>query len=175
MNHFHAEHGFTLIELLVTLSIALIMMTVAVPSFLDLIRNNRLTSQANEFVLALASAKSEAVKRGVRVTVCSRATNATCAASTTWDAGWLVFVDNDGGGTMNGADVVLQVRPPLEGGNTFRSAALNSVTFQNTGFANAAGNLRLCTGTNNDANHSRSIAVTLQGLVSSTRGASSCP
>lgn len=126
--------GFTLIELLVTLSIAVILMTLAVPSFLDFIRNNRLTAQANDLVLAFAYAKSEAVKRGVRVTVCSRATNTTCAGSTTWDDGWLVFVDNDGGGTINGADEVLQVRETLDGGNTLRAGARQRVTFQTSGF-----------------------------------------
>jgi len=157
----HAARGFTLIELLVAISIAAIMMTIAIPSFRDFLLNSRMTSQTNDFVLALASARSEAVKRGVRVSVCSRATNATCAVSTTWDNGWLVFVDNDGGGTVNGADAILQVREPLEGGNTFRAVALNNVTFRSTGYPTATDTFTL----SDSGGNTRTIRVCPQGLV----------
>lgn len=163
-----------MIELLITLSIAAIMLTIAIPSFRDFLLNNRITSQTNDFVLALASAKSEAVKRGVRVTVCSRATNASCAGSTTWDTGWLVFVDNDGLGTVNGLDEVLQVREPLEGNNTLRAGARQRVTFQNTGFSSGFNDtFRLCD-TRGTAN-GRSITVSMLGRVTSATGTTACP
>ena len=106
------QGGFTLIELLVTISIAVILMTIAIPSFMDFVRNNRLSGQANDLMLAFAYAKSEAVKRSVPVTVCSRQNDTTCAGSATWDDGWLVFVDNNRSGTRNGTEAILQVRPP---------------------------------------------------------------
>ena len=163
MNPIHAERGFTMIELLITLSIAAIMLTVAIPNFQSFLLNSRLSSQTNEFVLALASAKSEAVKRGTSVTVCSRATDTSCAGSTTWDNGWLVFVDNDGGGTVNGADVVLQVRSRLEieGSNTLRTT-LQRVTFQNTGFSSGFfGTFRFCD--SRGATEARGIVLSAQG------------
>ena len=168
------QRGFTMIELLVTLSIAAIMLTVAIPSFRAFLLNSRLTSQTNDFVLALASAKSEAVKRGVLVTVCSRATNVTCAGSTTWDTGWLVFVDGGVAGTVDGADVVLQVREQLEGNNTLRAGARQRVTFQNTGFSSGFNDtFRLCD-TRGTAN-GRSITVSMQGRVTSATGTTACP
>lgn len=174
--------GFTLIELLITVSIAVIMLTLAIPSFRDFLLNSRITSQTNEFVLAQASARSEAVKRGVRVSVCSLAVNSTttCAASTTWDNGWLVFVDNNGDGTVNGADVVVQVRAPLEGGNTFRAGALNSVTFQSTGATTmppatlaADRTFRLCDSRGTAV--ARSIQVSTLGHSATQTGTASCP
>jgi type IV fimbrial biogenesis protein FimT len=169
------QRGFTMIELLVTLSIAAIMMTIAVPSFRDFLLNNRMTSQTNDFVLALASAKSEAVKRGVFVTVCSRATNATCAGSTTWDSGWLVFADNNGDGLVTaGTDVVLQVREALEGNNTLRAGARQRVTFQNTGFSSGFNDtFRLCD--SRGTADGRSITVSMQGRVTSATGTTACP
>jgi type IV fimbrial biogenesis protein FimT len=158
-----SQRGVTLVELLVTLSIAAVVLTLAVPNFRDFLLNSRLTTQTNELSLALASAKSEAVKRGVRVTVCSRASDTSCADSTTWDNGWLVFVDNDGDGTVNGADVVLQIGSPLTGGNTLRSTR-KFVTFQNTGFSSGSQcTLRFCDA--RGAVEARGVVVSAQGRV----------
>jgi type IV fimbrial biogenesis protein FimT len=172
----HAERGFTLIELLVTVSIAAIMLTLAIPSFRDLLLSSRITAQTNDFVLALASARSEAVKRHVPISVCSRATNTSCAGSTTWDNGWLVFVDNNGDGAVNGADSVLQVRSKLEGNNTFTAGTSQFVSFAISGYQGAAGaadTFRLCDSRGTAS--ARSITVSLQGLVSSVTGTASCP
>lgn len=92
------EIGFTLIELMVTLAVAAIVLTVAVPSFRDLIRHNRLATQANQLVSALNLARSEAIKRGVRVTVCKTddldAVEPSCSTTANWEQGFIVFVDN---------------------------------------------------------------------------------
>jgi type IV fimbrial biogenesis protein FimT len=63
--------GFTLLELMVTIAVLAILATVGVPSFRDLIQNNRVTTQTNELVTALSFARTEAVKRGrpIEVTV----------------------------------------------------------------------------------------------------------
>lgn len=166
--------GFTLIELLITIAVATILLTVAAPNFRDFLLNSRLTSQTNDFVLALAYAKSEAVKRNASVTVCSRNNNASCANSTTWDTGWLVFVDNNADGTVNGADVVTQVRADLEGNNTLRAGVRQRVTFRNTGYALGFNDtFRLCDA--RGAGDARSVVVSAQGRVTSQVGAAACP
>jgi len=162
MKAYKGNPGFTLIELLVTISIAAILLTLAVPNFMDFQRNNRLLAQANDLMLAFAYAKSEAVKRGVRMTVCSRNTDSSCAGSTTWDSGWLVFVDNDGGGTVNGSDEVLQVRGDLEGGITLRNPSLQRATFQSTGFSSGfAATFRFCDA--RGATEARAVILSNQG------------
>ena len=61
--------GFTLLELMVTVAVVAILATVGVPSFRDLIQNNRVTTQTNELVTALNFARTEAVKRARAVEV----------------------------------------------------------------------------------------------------------
>ncbi len=83
--------GFTLMELMVTVSIAAILMGIAVPSFTSTIASNRLTTNANALITVLSFARSEAIKRGKQVTVLRKG-----ATSAQWESGWNVFVDNDG-------------------------------------------------------------------------------
>lgn len=179
------QPGFTLIELMVTLSVLGILLAIAVPNYITFVQNARLTAQANDFVTALNYARSEAIKRGVRTTVCSRATNSSCAGSTTWDTGWLVFVDCDFDGVVdtgncpdwdaNGAaddEPVLLVRPPLENGNTLRAAVRQRVTYQNTGFSGFADILNLCDV--RGAASGRAITLNMQGRVAVTPVPASC-
>src|SRR5690606_4228088 len=85
------SRGFTLLELLVTLAVAAIVLSYGVPSFIDTVRNGRAAANANDLVTALSFARSEAVKRGARVTVCASADAATCGEA--WTDGWIVIAD----------------------------------------------------------------------------------
>lgn len=172
-----ATRGFTLIELLVTLSIAAILVTVAVPNFITFVQNNRLTSQANDLVTALNSARSEAINRGTRITVCSRATDTSCSGTTTWDTGLLVFADLNGDGVVDPGELpVLRVRQALEGGNALRAGASSHITYQSSGFRSDPGGndvFSLCD--TRGAASGRSITVNQQGRAVATTGAAACP
>ncbi|UYG08080.1 GspH/FimT family pseudopilin [Halomonas sp. M4R1S46] len=61
--------GFTLIELLAALAVAVILATVAVPSFQELMARNRLAADFNHVLSGLNYARSEAVKRRDDITV----------------------------------------------------------------------------------------------------------
>ncbi len=82
------QSGFTLIELMVVISILAILLGIGVPSFRATIEGNRITTVANDLVGALQFARSEAVKRGTNVTLCSSSDQATCSGA--WADGWVV-------------------------------------------------------------------------------------
>jgi type IV fimbrial biogenesis protein FimT len=89
--------GFTLIELITTLTIAGILTAIAVPTFNSVISSNRLTAYTNEFVTALNLARSEAIKRGTKVTIMRNKDSVDYA----WEKGWDVFIDSDNNNTLN--------------------------------------------------------------------------
>ncbi len=151
--------GFSLIELMVTLSVASIVMMVAIPSFQSTVSNNRMTAAVNEFVRTLNMARSEALKQGVRVTVC-KSSNPTvvqpaCTTSGGWEQGWVAFVDRDADDVVDYStdlsvdETPFQIHAPLEGASrTMRGkfgSVIDRVTFRASGYATATnGQLILC-------------------------------
>ena len=88
--------GFTLIELMVTLAVLAVLAGIAAPSFMAMIRDNRITTQANNLVGSIQLARSEAAKRGVQITIRHNG-----ATANNWDNGWIVFTDWDADGAFN--------------------------------------------------------------------------
>jgi len=97
------ENGFTLVELLVTIVVLTILLATAVPSFMEIIKNNRLTAQANSLVAAIQVTRSEAVKRGSGMVICAKDPgNLACSGNNDWTTGWIVFSDLDQEGDLDG-------------------------------------------------------------------------
>lgn len=169
--------GFTLMELMVTITIAGIVMGLALPSFNAAIRNNRLTTYANDFVTAMNVARSEAVKRGMSVTV-RRVDNLSftnLGAGANWENGWDVFADVNGNGTYNGGvggDTLIRTYPALRGGYILRGNAgfPAFIRFGSNGQSNAGGIFMVCDDRDNnataEADTSRLIMVNAVGRVS---------
>lgn len=95
--------GFTLVELMVTIAIVAILSAIALPSFSNSIRNNRLATTTNEFIAAVNLARSEAVKSNRTGQVCASSDGATCG--TNWSDGWIVWADADGDGIPQAGEI----------------------------------------------------------------------
>jgi len=88
--------GFTLWELLCTLSIAGILVGLAVPSFRTFVLDARRTADVNELVLAVQVARTEAIKRGETVVLCQTFDGQRCGNDELgFGSGWFVFADRD--------------------------------------------------------------------------------
>lgn len=83
--------GFSLLELMVAIFVAAILAAIAVPSFRATIQRHRLLAAADDLQSAVQYARTEAVLRATYVSVCPSTDGTSCASSTTWDTGWLVY------------------------------------------------------------------------------------
>jgi len=146
------ESGFTIIELMVTLAVAVIVLTIAVPSFTAFVSGNRISSQANQFVAAMNFARSEAIKRKVNIDVAATDSG---TATDEWGAGWTV--------TINGG-ATLKAFPPLEGSSTLNSnGGVDTFQYQPNGNVTATDTLELCDDRTGETG--RQITVTNTGRV----------
>ena len=168
------RNGFTLIELMVTISVAAILLALAVPAFQNLLISNRITAQTNDLVSDLAFARSEAIKRGLIVSACVAntplTTPPTCGAGTNWSSGWIVFVDNGTIGDATG-DTIIRVHEALRGNNTLNSSGNNFISYFPSGTIDATETFTLC----HTATRGRTIVVSATGRVNTTQTALVCP
>jgi len=171
--------GFTIVELMFTLFIAAILFAVAVPSFRQMMANNRLATQTNDMIGAANIARSEAITRNANVTLCRAASEAatTCAGSTgTWGF-WIVR-------NTASSDIVRRGAVPTYGGViVVRSSFTNdTVTFSPDGLARHGSPLALinsqtvtvCTTFNTSFENIRTITMGTGSRVSTARSAGAC-
>jgi len=172
------KSGFTLIELMLTIMIAAILAALAAPSFRDMLINNSLTAETNSLIGDLALARSEAVKRGARVTVCASSDGATCAGGKDWTLGRLVFVDDGVAGLVDGSDGdashMLRRSGAASSGLTLQETSefvpKGWVSFLPTGFSSSTGALTMC----RSAFFGRVVSVSNSGRSSLAKTAAKC-
>ncbi|MFC5523965.1 GspH/FimT family pseudopilin [Polaromonas jejuensis] len=81
------QAGFTLIELLITIALGVVMMVVAVPSFVQFQRNAQLSDAVSNFISAANTARANAMKQGLNTYLVPN------NAGTGWRSGWMVYTD----------------------------------------------------------------------------------
>lgn len=165
-----AQTGFTVIELMISIVVAAVLLALASPSFVEFTKNRRITTQANEFISTLALARSEALKRVSRVTVCASSTGTSCTGS--WGQGYIVFTDDDGDGTVDGGEEILKVVSELAGNNTLAGSTnvATYVSYVSSGHSKfwdsnnfQSGSIVLCD--DRGVSHGRAISVNVTGRV----------
>lgn len=164
------RRGFTLVELLVVLAVGAILLTIAIPGYAFLANTSRLAAATNDVVTALQLARSEAVKRGTRVTVCKSsnpmAASPACHPAASWQQGWLVFVDGGVRGAIDAGDTLLWGHGPLAAGAITASGSNFSdfISYRSNGVSQgshiANGKLHICLGGNQ-----RDIVINNTGRV----------
>lgn len=107
------DDGFTLLEALVVLALLGILLSLAAPAMSRLQGGHRLQAQAEGFLDSLVLARSEALRRQQRVSLCAQAAEGTCDINGQWQQGWLVFVDENDNGVREVQEALIEVHAAL--------------------------------------------------------------
>jgi type IV fimbrial biogenesis protein FimT len=116
-----SARGFTIVELMITVTVAAVLLALALPSFRETIVSSNVTETTNQLIGDLNLARSEAVRRGTLVAVIST------SGTNNWSGGWRVETDGDflANGTFAWPitaatkDVLLRTNPGVNAANSY--------------------------------------------------------
>jgi type IV fimbrial biogenesis protein FimT len=146
------DGGFTLLEALVVLALIGVLAALAAPAVTGMRARHQLQAQAEGLLDSLVLARSEALRRQQRVTLCPRTHDNACDATAQWQNGWLVFVDGNDNAQREADEPLIEVHGDLP--PTVRMGVTSTVKgyfsygsegrSQSTGGAFMAGTWRFC-------------------------------
>ena len=147
-----ARHGFTLIELMAGLAITAVLVSAGLPAYAHWLGQSRLNNQAELMAGAASEARSEAIRRNLRVTLCKTSDARGCDEDARWEQGWIMFVDRNQNGDVDEGEPILRVEGPAQGAISVRGnePVANYISFTALGHARMLsgalqmGTLRLC-------------------------------
>ena len=165
-----ARRGFTLVELMVVVAVMAILAAIAAPSMTGLINANRLSGQAGELSATMQLARSEAVRRNARVTVCPSSDGSSCASSTSWTR-WIVL------GAANATDTAEVIRDNSVVGSVQVSGPAAGIVFRPSGLIDAQTTVTACMPTSEPVENRQVVTVMISGSTTITKvnGGGTCP
>lgn len=170
------QTGLTLVEAMVALGVAAILVVMST-NMSGVFQGGQMSSYVQDLVGAMQYARSEAVTRSTRVTLCKKkpAADECDPAGTRWDNGWIVFVDENNDGTIvNPTANILRVHGPVKGQFKIESnlPLNNFISFVANGFpktmsgAFLAGALLICDNRGYDK-YAKRIVLSSSGRIRS--------
>jgi type IV fimbrial biogenesis protein FimT len=161
------DSGYTIFELVMTMAIVAILASIAVPGFRYVTNSNRIAGEVNGLLGDIQFARSQAVKEGLPVTICTSSDSANCT-STDWALGWIVFLDTNSNKAVDAGEAVIRTQPGFGGTDsfvatpgTFHALTFNRMGYAPTGAASAI-NITLHDSTGN-TNWTRCVAINTIG------------
>jgi type IV fimbrial biogenesis protein FimT len=134
-------NGFTLIEALIAMTVAAILLAIAVPAW----SHAKAAADSGAVRMDLAGSLLDAVRHsaitGTEVVICPRTAADQCSGSINWDGGWMVFADINGNRSHDANETLLTREKPLANDVHLRSTAGRTrLVFQPNG-GNAGSNV----------------------------------
>lgn len=146
------QAGFTLLESMIAMGVLALMLSLAVPSMVDLRSQSRVDTVHRDLISAMNQARSMAVSQSERISLCGSSNGQNCDG--TWNQ-WLLFV-----GTLPAASTAVV---PIQTGNLGGlavNATQTGTTWQSTGEVSQSMTLSLCP---DQVAHQRQVSLSLIG------------
>lgn len=135
------EKGFTLMEATIVMSVAAILLAIAVPAWSNAMSAAHNGAARSTLAATLLDAVRHSAVTGAEVVVCPQTATMQCNGSTDWSGGWLAFADLNGNRSRDATETLVRDAAALEGGVRLRSTAGRTrLVFQPNG-GNAGSNV----------------------------------
>ena len=151
----HSQRAYSLSETLVALAITGVVAGIAVPSLQHLMASNQITIFANQLITDLHLSRSEAIKRGQRVTLCKSSDGKRCTGGSMWNQGWLVFIDPNHNYQIDSDESILRIQQAMPAvairfNGSGGGSADNYVSYYPSGYSWKNGTFTLCSQSRTD-------------------------
>lgn len=134
--------GYTLLEIMIAIAIAGILMTVGIPGLTSFIKNNRILAETNGMMIAIKTARSEAMARRTSVTVCRSSDIVNCDGA---GDNFIAFSDGNVANIVDGADVIIYSTTIDSNNLTLSYSGGASIQFNSRGTAiGSSGTITVC-------------------------------
>lgn len=144
------QSGYTLVELVTSLAILCILSGMGMGT-MSVIQSTQATSITNNFVRTLHLARSEAIRRQHRVTLCQSRDSVRCNNGEDWESGWLLFSDKDQDHEISEGETIVHAHEGLPPGYTLSwrpsGRRRDYISFLPGGGTNKVGTFLLCSTT----------------------------
>jgi len=107
------ERGVSLVESLVGLALVAAGLRMALPALQDFLQATAVNAATEEVLAEVRQARTEALMRNRRVTMCKSADGSRCTAAGGWEQGWIMFHDENNNGLRDEGEEAIARHGPL--------------------------------------------------------------
>lgn len=147
-----AAKGFTLIELVVVIAILSIAITIAIPSFVYVTKNNQVQEISSEIYNTLAYARSEAITRNTTITV---------KAGSDENTGWLETIT-----ISTPSETLRKIERKTSLNQLTSSSSSTSIDFKPSGTVKSSSSISICSSSDIKI-PARIINISMSGNITS--------
>lgn len=149
---FRQSSGFTLLESMIAMGVLALMLSLAVPSMVDLRSQSRVDAVHRDLISAMNQARSLAVSQSDRISLCGSSNGLNCDG--VWNQ-WIMF-----SGNLPAASAAVSVIQSGSLGDIAVNASASGTTWQSTGEVSTSMTVSLCP---TQAEHQRQVSLSLIG------------
>lgn len=163
---FTYQKAFTLVELVVTILVATVVISIAVPSFTNLIESSKARTTRDLLVSSIHLAKEKAQTKRVDVYLCATDDSETCSES--WGGDWLVYEDSDGSASLTSDDLIIS---NVSSKTLAIVSSSEQISFTPTGHS-SSNTFQVCDNTDNSVSYQ--IELSRMGRISYSSAEGDC-
>ena len=103
------SRAFTLVEMLVAIAIVSALLAAGGPAFYGWLGAQELANHARHLAESMTQARTDAIRTSHRVSLCKSPDQRQCADGARWEAGFVVFVDENQNGLIDAGERIIRV------------------------------------------------------------------